>query len=238
MKRVGLLLLNTSWGRSNLAAADAYFSQTKGISSVGTQWFSVGEQTLAEKYRHLREAGAEAILLVANEGEGALLVREIAELPAADRLPVISHWGVTGGNFVAQIKQARAEALEQVDFRVVQTFSFLLAKPDALERIATSMRRLYGTERLEQIDSPIGFAHAYDLTHILARAINVAGTTERPLVRDALEKVADYAGLVRHFAQPVTAKRHEALTSQDIFLARYRSDGALMPDETTRVVRN
>ena len=37
-------------------------------------------------------------------------------------------------------------------------------------------------------------AHAYDLTHILAKAINLAGSTDRTKIRDALEQVENYDG--------------------------------------------
>ena len=50
--------------------------------------------------------------LVANDDEAAILVKEIATLPPAQRLPVIRHWGVTGGNFVVQA----GPALQQVLF--------------------------------------------------------------------------------------------------------------------------
>jgi len=76
--------------------------------------------------------------------------------------------------------------------------------------------------------SPVGVAHAYDLTHILAKAIDLAGSTRREAVRDALERVPSHAGLIRKYNPPFTPKRHEALSESDVFLARYSPlDGAL-----------
>jgi hypothetical protein len=69
-------------------------------------------------------AGAQAIVLVADDDEAAILVREIAALPKRERLPVLSHWGITGGEFV---KEA-SPALQQVDLTVIQTFSDGLIK--------------------------------------------------------------------------------------------------------------
>ena len=83
--------------------------------------------------------------------------------------------------------------------------------------------------RIEDIESPVGVAHAYDMTHILAKAIDLAGTTERAAVRDALEKVRAHDGLVRRYAPPFTPTRHEALGADELLMARYRADGVLVP---------
>ena len=39
------------------------------------------------------------------------------------------------------------------------------------ERVMAALETRYGIDRPEKIRSPVGVAHAYDLTHILARAI-------------------------------------------------------------------
>ena len=226
-RNVGLLLTNTAWGRSNLAAAERYFASGGGVSSVGTAWYNWRDQSLIDKYAILRKAGAQAIILVANDDEGATLVREIAALPKDERLPLISHWGVTGGSFAEQA----GPALNEVDFSVIQTFSFFKADPVRVAKILTVTERLFGISKIGDIVSPVGFAHAYDLTHILARAITKAGTADRAAVRDALELVTDYKGLVRDFPQPFTATNHDALGSDQLFMARYRADGMLIPEE-------
>lgn len=224
--RVGLLLTNTSWGRSNQAAVERYSTLAASPRVVATAWYNWQERSLVEPYRKLREAGAQAILLVANDDEAALLVREVAAQPPGERLPIISHWGVTGGRFV---KEA-GPALGQVDFSVIQTFSFFNARKAPLERFMAAARK-HGVTRIEDIESPVGVAHAYDMMHILALAIRLAGSSDRAAVRDALEKVAAYDGLVKRYAPPFTATRHEALGREQLLMARYRSDGVLVPDQ-------
>jgi branched-chain amino acid transport system substrate-binding protein len=224
LQQVGLLLTNTGWGRSNDAAARAFASRSPLPKIVATAWYNFGDKTLLAPYRQLLEAGAKAIVLVANDDEAALLVREVAALPAAGRLPILSHWGVSGGEFV----QRAGPALQQVDFSVIQTFSFFEARPAAWRRFAAAAAR-YRIERPEQIVAPVGVAHAYDLMHVLARAVSLAGSTERSKVRDALERVRNYDGLIKRYAAPFTPERHEALDEQQLLMARYRSDGALVP---------
>jgi len=225
IERVGLLLPNTSWGRSTLNAAAHYYRDINQPGWAGTAWYQWGDLSLIEKYQSLRAAGSDAILFVGNESEGAILHREMSALPEGQRLPIISHWGVTGGNFAELVRSD----LGKIDFSVVQSFSFFRAEPQMRARVLAIAHRLFGLERIDDIRSPVGMGHAYDLTHILARAIDMAGTTERPAIRNALEQVRNYRGLVRYFEQPFTADSHDALGPQDVFMATYRPDGALVP---------
>ena len=216
ISRVGLLLTNTSWGRSNHAAADKYSAANSLPRIVSTVWYNWQEPSLIERYRKLTDAGAEAVVLVANDDEAATLVREVAALPREKRVPIISHWGITGGRFV----QGAGPALKEVDFSVIQTFSFFQAAEEPLDKFMLTARN-FGVQRIEDIQSPVGVAHAYDMTHILARAINIAGSTDRAAVRDALEKVKTYDGLVKRYAPPFTRTRHEALGPEQLLMARW-----------------
>jgi len=85
--------------------------------------------------------------------------------------------------------------------------------------VLEAARRLFGIEEARHVPAPVGMAHAYDLTRILALAIDRAGSTDRARVRDALEQVRDYPDLVRH----------DALDRADVFMARYaREDHAIV----------
>jgi len=222
--RVGLLLGNTAWGRSNERAARAWLASHPGVTLAGVEWFNWGDPTLLARYQALRAAGAQAVVLVANEQEGAVLVKELAALPAAERLPVLSHWGVTGGDFPAMC----GPALQQVDLVVVQTFSF--AGPRARRAAPVlAAAKASGALGVAALRSPVGVGHAYDLVQILARAVDLAGSTDRPKVRDALERVRYGEGLVRRYGQPFSPTRHEALGPEDVFLARWDASGALVP---------
>lgn len=226
LPKIGLLLTNTSWGRSNADAAQHFAERPdSGVQLVKTVWYNWRDQTLVARYQALRQAGAQAIVLVANDDEAATLVREVAALPRDQRIPILSHWGVTGGAFAQQA----GPALQQVDFSVIQTFSFFDADQERVARFLRSAAAVSPVRRIEDIASPVGAAHAYDLTHILARAIDLAGSTDRAAIRTALERVRGYHGLVRDYPAPFTAERHEALGPAQLMLARYRADGVLVP---------
>ena len=224
LDKVGLLMTYTAWGRSNLVAVEKHMRSQRQPKVVDVAWYNWQEPSLVDRYLKLRNAGAKAIVLVANDDEAALLVREVAALPPEQRLPIISHWGVTGGRFF----EAAGPAAKLVDFSVVQTFSFFNARKEPLQRFMTAAAGL-GVKRIEDIESPVGVAHAYDAVYLLARAIRVARSTDRSAVRQALEHLPAHRGLVRDYAPAFTASRHEALDSAQLLMARYRDDGVLVP---------
>ncbi len=223
-ERVALILPNTSWGRSNQAAIKKAAPQ-HGVSIVGERWYNWGDKSLLEIYQELQQTGAQAILFIGNEAEGAVFLKNVASLPKNERLPIISHWGVTGG----KLFEMAGRELAEVDFSVIQTYSFIGAKSPIAQRVLGALKARHGIDRPDQIKSPVGVAHAYDLTHLLARAIDQAGSTQRSKIRHALENLRPYDGLIRRYSKPFTADRHDALSAEQAFMARYDQNGTLVP---------
>lgn len=223
-RRIGLLLERTAWGRSNEQAITAALARG-GLAPVAVQWFHWGDLDLTPAVLALEEAGADAVLMAANAVEGAAAIRAFAARPAERRPPVYSHWGVSGGRFV----ELAGEALQAVDLQVMQTFSFIDAKGPRARAVLDRYRSMFGVERPEHIPAPVGVAHAYELVQVLALAIRQAGSIDRAAVRTALENLPPHEGLIRSYRQVFTRDRHEGLSVADYRMARYRSDGALVP---------
>lgn len=224
-RKVGVMVPNTGWGRSNSASLKKA-AVTLGVQIVAERWYNWGDATLKPQLLELKAAGAEAVILVANEVEGAIFVREMASLPPADRLPIASHWGVTGGKFA----EMAGEALDQVNFAVIQTYSFIGDDSPAARRVLAALKKR-GIDRAEDVVSPVGVAHAYDLVHLLALAISKAGSSDRARVRAALEQLGSHPGLVQRYTRPFTADNHDGLSSSLPFMARYTADDKLIPLE-------
>ena len=119
-KRPGLLLWQTGWGRSNEQAMHAAMKQS-GINPGPVEWFNTGELDMTDQINALIAAGADVIMLVANPADGLVIVRNIAQMDKENRVPIISHWGITGGDFFNQAPKD----ISAVDLSFLQTFSFL-----------------------------------------------------------------------------------------------------------------
>jgi len=225
-EKIALLLEQTGWGRSNERSMTAAL-KAHGLAPVAVRWFHWGTKDLTNQIHAAQKAGADAVMLVANAPEGVAAVKSMAALPEDRRLPIISHWGITGGDFFEKTK----ENLPHVDLVFLQTYSFIEPPfPDRARKVLEAYGKRFPECRTPQdIFSPVGTAHAYDLIQLLALAIEKAGTIERPAVRKALENLGEYRGLVRVYNPPFTEKKHDALDSDDFRMAGYDKNGVIVP---------
>ncbi|OYZ39813.1 MAG: hypothetical protein B7Y16_08020 [Methylotenera sp. 24-45-7] len=214
-KKIVLFIPNTAWGRSceqALLQAQKRDYQFKHIAIK----YNLGEIDFRHRIKVASDFAADAIFMVSNEAEGAPIVQQIAELPAASRMPLVAHWGVLGGDF----PKLAGDALHAVDFTLITTFSFENNRRDKAQQVAAGVKRLFDQDAKTMHAQP-GFAHAYDLTHMLALAIREAGSAERTSVRAALEQLESYRGLTRDYHRPFSKSDHEGLDQQQVFIARY-----------------
>jgi branched-chain amino acid transport system substrate-binding protein len=222
--RLGLLLERTSWGRSNEKAAGEALARRK-LAPTTVQWFNWADEDMEAQLSALERSGAQAIIMVANAPEGSNIIKTMARRPPDKRMPFYAHWGIAGGDFVKRT----GPSLSQVDLRVFQTFSFIGASDARTRAVLEAYHRMFGTQRAEDIQAPTGTAHAYDAVWLLAQAIKKAGTTDRPKVRDALEQLGPYKGLLRTYQPAFTALDHEALKLTDYKLTTFNAQGVLVP---------
>lgn len=221
--QIGVITPNTAWGRSNAAALEKA-SLAAGVTIVGTEWYHWGEKTMIAFVDRLVSRGAQSIVLIANEAEGAILARELAA-SRGRALPILAHWGITGGAF----EQMVGDALYAIDLKVIQTFSFYGPPNPVKTRVLEALKKAYNLETIPAIESPVGVAHAYDLTHAVAQAIAQAGSADRKAVRAALEKLAPWQGLVRYYDPAFTPSDHDALRPDNVFFARYEKNKGIVP---------
>ena len=224
-RKVGLLLPNTEWGRSSQKSAEITASQDTRQEIVSVQWYNWGDPSLIEHYQTMRKAGAESIIFVGNDREAVILVKEVASLPKEQLLPMVAHWGLTGGQFFAQA----GSALRSVDLSVVQTYTFMGKTDPAAQRVLAGLKAVTGNDDPRKVVSQVGVAHAYDLVQLLAKAIKQAKSTDRTRVRNALEKLGPYQGLLGKLDKPFTPQRHDALTISHVYMASFADDGAIEP---------
>ena len=158
--------------------------------------------------------------------EAAVLVNQLAAMPDHERLPIISHWGVTGDD----LPKMTGPALQKVRLSFLQTFSFFdPPNRQRAEHVLGIYCRLFEVCDAADIPASIGTAHAYDLVHIFAHAVELAARANRASIRDALEQVRNYQGLTRHWDRPFTPERHEALDASGFRLGYFDSAGTIRP---------
>lgn len=226
-KKLGLLLLNSAWGRSCEKSIHAA-AKTSGAEVVGVEWFNWSQKDMSIQVDNLIAAGAEVVLLVANAVDGAVAVKKMASVEAEKRLPIISHWGLAHGKF---FKLAGAHNLEAVDLEVLQSFSFQGSSNRVLsEKVLEDYKKKFDANiKPLTVKAASGVANTYDLVHLFAKALAQANSTNGKDLLEAMENLPSYEGLVKFYEKPFAANRHDALNEQDYLLTKFNKQGHLIP---------
>ena len=219
---VAVLLDRSIWGRSNEAALKPLLEKLP-AGRVKFDWLDAGDPGIAAKVQALEQDGTRSVVLVSNPQESRPVLRAMAQFEKP--LPIFAHWALTGGDFW---EQNQAE-LRKVDLRFVQSILMDDARTNAkLQKFVQRYRERYRLTANAPMRSPVGSVHAYELVHLLARAVNQAKSTDRVVIQKTLENLRPYAGVLRSYNPVFTPERHDALDRSMLHLARFDERGFIV----------
>jgi branched-chain amino acid transport system substrate-binding protein len=169
----------------------------------------------------LKAAGADTLFLVGNVGPSAQVVKSL------DRMgwmpPIVSHWGPAGGRFT----ELAGPSGKNVHF--VQTYSFFGNQSPVGQKVLKALMAKYpDIKGAGDVTPAVGVANAYDAMMLSALAIQNAGSTEGPKVRDGYYKIGRYEGLIKNYDKPFTPQNHDALNENDYVWAQF-IDNQILP---------
>lgn len=216
-KKAGLMLINNPWGESNEKGLKAADSANDNIEIVGIEKFENNDVDMVPQLTRLKEAGADAIILVVNAPPGAQMMKSRERM--GWNAPVVSHWGISGGRFPELAGRTAGEA------HFVQTYSFFGKQGPVGTKFIDALKQKYSEIKgPEDIFSPVGTANAYDAMHLLAMAIEKAGSTDGDAIRKAMYEIGTYEGLIKTYKQPFSPDNHDALGPTDYIMVHYKGD--------------
>lgn len=222
---VAVLLERSAFGRSSETVLKPLIEKLP-AGSVEIGWATAGDADIEAKIDELARHGARVLIMIANPAVSGAIVQAMARKEKP--LPILAPWGVTAGNFWEQ-QQA---ALQHVDLRFVQTVLVDDARNrPQLKEFVARYRQRFGLGPDDPIPSPIGTLQAYDLTHLLARAVMQAKSTDREAIRAALETLRPYSGVMRDYNPAFTKERHDALNGLALHWARFDARGRIVRAE-------
>lgn len=241
-EQIHLVLIDNRWGQGsakNLKNGLARYG--KRASSVVWLPWATDEETAYTMLSRLGMTAQDCLIMVAPARESIAVSRALFRLSKEARPSVLSHWGMTGSNFEYHVPMAMRDAL---DFRFIQTchdlFSPRQALSIALERLRKSADGAAWANA--EIRAPAGFANAYDLGLIFAKAIQQASLTgvpseDRRRIRTALHSLNEpVRGLIKTYRKPFQPydlehpDAHEALGADDLCIAEFDSRNVIRVD--------
>jgi branched-chain amino acid transport system substrate-binding protein len=211
--KIGLVLINNPWGESNERGFKEWAPEY-GLEIVGIEKFNDGDTDISSQLSRLKDGGAEALLMVANAAPGAQAMKSLVRINWD--VPVISHWGISGGRFP---ELAGQEAADKVVF--IQTYSFFGEQSPVGEKVLAALQDKYNLSGPGDILAPVGTANSYDAMNLVALALDTAGSTDGPTLREAFYNLPIFEGLIKTYDKPFTPDNHDALTEDDYILVRW-----------------
>ena len=215
-KKPGLILVNNPWGESNEKGLLAALKEV-GIQPAGIEKFEGNDVDVVPQLTRLKQAGADALFLVGNVGPSSQVVKSL------DRMgwmpPIVSHWGPAGGRFT----ELAGPSAKNVVF--VQTYSFFGKLSPVGERVLAALKAKYpDVKGPEDVTPAVGVANAYDAMHLSALAIEKAGSTDGPAIREGFYKIDRYDGLIKTYVKPFSPGDHDALKEDDYIWTRFEEN--------------
>lgn len=235
-----LLLEDTGWGKSNLKTITNYFESTLSITPEVT-WFNWNTKENAAKsiLREIAKSDSDCVIFVGNAIEGAVFMTAMTEVEQFD-LPILSHWGITGGNFPQKLGSS---TLSKLDLSFIQScFSFVSSEQTKFSQSVFARGQKLFPEALsnyQSLKSPTGFTHAYDLAKVAIQAMREIPLSDdmvqnRKLLKEKLEALnTPVKGLIKTYQKPYSAftqsnsDAHEALGLSDLCMAKFTPDGVI-----------
>ncbi|MBF0418060.1 MAG: TRAP transporter substrate-binding protein DctP [Magnetococcales bacterium] len=221
-KKIALVLENSSWGGEFEKIVSRHLN-ARGVRPVFLGWVDNGQEQFDTLVSRLGESGAEVVILVDTPDESVPLLMELRRhLPA---MSVVSHWGLLGGEMTAMQRQV----IGGMDLLFPQTGFPNEPNHRAGQAMLASYRRYLGMYDNEPVHVLVGFAQAFDLVGMLVEAMRASKSMERRAVRDALERLNAYDGVMKRLRQPFDEQRHDALVDEDYRLGRMTPEGVVVP---------
>ncbi len=220
-KKAGLILINNPWGESNEKGLIEAVKANTAIEIAGIEKFENSDVDMVPQLTRLKEKGADVLILVGNAAPGAQVMKARERL--SWKVPVVSHWGISGGRFPELTGPTAGEA------HFVQTYSFFGKQSPVGERVLAALKAKYpAIKGPGDIFAPIGTANAYDAMHLVALAIEQAKSTDGEAIRTALEDLkASHQGLIKTYNKPFAPDNHDALGAADYIMVHYDGDNVV-----------
>ena len=219
-RKPGMILVNNPWGESNEKGLTAALAEKK-MQAAGIEKFEGNDVDVVPQLSRLKSAGTDVLFLVGNVGPSSQVVKSL------DRMgwmpPIVSHWGPAGGRFT----ELAGPSAKNVHF--VQTYSFFGPLNATGQKVLAALKTKYpDIKGPGDVVPPVGVANAYDAMRLVALAIGKANSTDGDQVRQALENIERYDGLIKSYAKPFTPDNHDALNENDYVWAQF-IDNQILP---------
>jgi branched-chain amino acid transport system substrate-binding protein len=171
---------------------------------VAVEKFNIKDVDMTAQLLKAKEAGAQAVLTYGIGPELAQIANGMTKL--GWKVPMVGSWTLSMANYIDNAGPGGEGA------RMPQTFIQEPTTPKRQSFIVAYLKEF--KPKNSRIDSPVSAAQGYDSVYLLAAAIKLAGTTDGPKVKAALEDLkTPVDGVITTYNKPFSKTDHEAITA-------------------------
>lgn len=220
-KKICLLLENTPWGDGNKKSMSSALKKM-GQAPLLVEKFNWGQEDFYKELSNMKIAKCSVVMFIGNAPEGKTFVDSMVKTNKL--FPVISHWGITGGDFYKETKKN----LKKVELSFLQTFSFSKSesKPK-VRKFLNKYKEKYKLSKSVPILAPVGVIHAYELTKLLAKSIQLQGSIKYNEIISGMKKIKNHQGIFTDHASPFK-NSNDALSAKHFSLCKYNTNGGII----------
>ena len=218
-KKPALLCDDTNYGQNGREKMEAALAAA-GVKPVYVGKFKIKDTDMTAQLQEAKAAGADVILAYGIGPELAAVSNSMDRI--SWKVPMIGSWTLSMSNYITNAGKNGNGTM------MPQTF---------IESNATSPKqqtflKTYADKFKESpISSAVSAAQGYDSVYLLKLAIEQAGTTEGPKIREALENLnTTYEGLTGTYTKPYSSTDHEAVKEANVLLGMVQ-DGKIISSE-------
>jgi branched-chain amino acid transport system substrate-binding protein len=217
--KLALIVENSGWGEGGRVEMTKTLKELN-LTPVAEEKFNFKDTDLTPQLGRAQRAGGEVILFYGQVAEATAMMRSMAKM--GYRPPVVSAWGIANLQFWNNAKEL-AEGVY-----VLSTATPDGPQPKARQAFVEEFEKRHGKGSISTFP---GALHSYDIVKLIEIAIRKAGGDDPKQIRDALEDIATFKGVLREFNRPVfTRDRHDALLPEDLLMTRWTA-GQMLPVE-------
>ncbi|MEZ4709531.1 MAG: ABC transporter substrate-binding protein [Caldilineaceae bacterium] len=214
-QKPAILAEDSPWGDSTLTGLDEMLRQL-GVAAPLMQRFHVGEPDIVAEVDKVRQAGADALIMIARSDEAAAIVRSTESL--GWKVPVIGHPTTKAGNFTERVGVTAINGVY-----VLQPKGLFSYDNPTQTALLEAYRKLFGAANPQITSHWEGVARGYDGVQLLAKAIEQAQSVETLEIVHALEQLkTNYSGILKEYASPFSSEIRNAFTLADYTMAQWQ----------------
>jgi branched-chain amino acid transport system substrate-binding protein len=214
--KLAIVVENSGWGEGGRIEMAKTLKEMN-ITALAEEKFNFKDTDLTAQLGRVQRSGADLVLFYGQVAEANAMLRSMAKM--AYRPPVVSAWGIANAQFWNNAKELGEGVY------VLTTATPDGPQPAPRRVLIEEFEKRHGKG---SITSFPGALHCYDIVKLVEFAVRKVGDDPKK-VREALEDIAGFKGVLRDFDRPVfTQDRHDALLPGDLIMTRW-TNGQMLP---------